>query len=232
MSFNIPSFNKAGIATFIALLFHVSGCIGMFTIHREWFIENTTLNLLLMFGLIIWTHGQLNMRFLLFMVLCFVVGMTTEMIGVHTGFLFGQYAYGTVMGPKLLDVPYLIGINWFVVMYCSGMAVTKLHEWIEQKYVTAGSMLSDNIKKLSIIIDGALLATLFDYVMEPVAVKLGFWTWLGDGSIPFLNYLCWFIISTGLLYVFTRSGFQRHNQFAVHLLIIQLLFFGTLRTFL
>jgi putative membrane protein len=220
------------VATFIALLFHVSGCIGMFTSHREWFIQNTPLNLLLMFGLLLFTHRGMSMKFFGFIALCFSVGMLTEIIGVHTGLLFGSYRYGEVMGIKLLEVPLLIGINWFVIVYCAGMLMTKIHDWIDAKYVTAGSMLSPQVKAISIIIDGALLATFFDYIMEPVAVKLGYWYWLGDGCIPFINYLCWFVISTGLLYFFTRLTFKAHNHFAVHLFIIQLLFFGVLRTFL
>ncbi len=185
-----------------------------------------------MFGLIIWTHEKKNTGFIVFIVTCFVVGMVTEMIGVNTGILFGQYVYGSVMGIKVVNVPLLIGINWFVIMYASAMVVTKMHEWIEVKYVTVGNVMSKKVKNLSIILDGALLATFFDFVMEPVAVKLRYWLWLGDGSIPFLNYLCWFVISLLLLTVFTRLRFKTYNQFAVHLLIIQLLFFGALRTFL
>ena len=204
----------------------------MFTNSRDWFIQNTPLNLLLMFGLLIWTHKPKYGKFAAFFVICFAVGMITEMIGVNTGILFGKYAYGTVMGPKLLQVPYLIGINWFVIMYTSAMTIMKFHEWVEDRYAIAGSMLTPQIKSLSLILDGALLATFFDFIMEPVAVKLGYWLWLGDGSIPFFNYLCWFIISIGLLYVFGRLTFTTHNLFAVHLFLIQLLFFGVLRTFL
>lgn len=232
MSKLFPALNRYHIATFIALLFHVSGCIGMFTSHREWFIQNTPLNLLLMFGLLIFTHQPKRLHFFGLVLLCFTVGMATEILGVHTGLLFGNYSYGDVMGVKFMQVPLLIGINWFVIVYCAGMVVTKFHNWIEAKYVTAGSMLSQQLKNVSIIIDGALLATFFDYIMEPVAVKLGYWSWLGNGSIPFLNYLCWFVISAGLLYFFTRLKDQPVNHFAVHLFIIQLLFFGVLRTFL
>lgn len=228
----LKSISKFHIATFIALLFHVSGCIGMFTNSRDWFIQNTPFNLLLMFGLLIWTHEPKYGKFAAFFIICFAVGMITEMIGVNTGILFGKYAYGTVMGPKLLQVPYLIGINWFVIMYTSAMTIMKFHEWVEDRYAIAGSMLTPQIKSLSLILDGALLATFFDFIMEPVAVKLGYWLWLGDGSIPFFNYLCWFIISIGLLYVFGRLTFTTHNLFAVHLFLIQLLFFGVLRTFL
>jgi bisanhydrobacterioruberin hydratase len=229
--FTLSPQHKFYIATFIALLFHVSGCIGMFTSYKDWFIQNTPLNLLLMFVLLTWTQQERNLHFFFFLLICFATGMVVEMIGVNTGLLFGRYQYGTVLGAKFMQVPWLIGINWFVIMYTSAMAVTQMHNWVEEKYVTAGGFLTPQIKNLSLIFDGALLATFFDYIMEPVAMKLGYWNWL-NGSIPFLNYLCWFAISMILLYVFTRLKFHRTNQFAVHLLIIQLLFFGVLRTFL
>jgi bisanhydrobacterioruberin hydratase len=229
--FKISQQHKFFIATFIALLFHVSGCIGMFTSHKDWFIRNTPLNLLLMFVLLLWTQQEKNRSFYFFLLTCFVVGILVEIVGVNTSVLFGRYEYGSVMGKKIMNVPWLIGINWFVIMYTSGMAVSQVHHWVEKQYATAGAFLSPQIRNASIIIDGALLATFFDYIMEPVAIKLEYWSWF-NGNIPFFNYLCWFIVSLVLLYVFTKFNFNRHNQFAVHLLIIQLLFFGVLRTFL
>ncbi|WP_018616266.1 carotenoid biosynthesis protein [Segetibacter koreensis] len=224
--------NRFTVATFIAILFHVSGFIGMFTSKSNWFVDNTPLNLLIMFALILWTDKGKNASFLAFFLICFAVGMLTEIIGVNTSLLFGEYEYGKVLGTGILDVPWLIGINWFTVMYCSGVVIAHLHRQIEQKSSAAEILLTPRVKLLSFIFDGALLATFFDFVLEPVAIKLGYWKWLGSGSIPFSNYLCWFLISSLLLTVFKLLSFPKHNQFAVHLLIIELLFFGALRTFL
>jgi putative membrane protein len=88
------------------------------------------------------------------------------------------------------------------------------------------------LKALSVIIDGATLAVFFDWLMEPVAVKLGYWSWNGDGSIPMFNYICWFIVSIVLLTVFHFANFNKQNKFAVNLLLTQLMFFLLLRTFL
>jgi len=224
--------NKFTIATFIAVLFHVSGFIGLFTSKYNWFVANTPLNLLIMFALIIWTHPGKNAAFFAFVFICFATGMLTEIIGVNTSLLFGKYEYGKVLGTGILNVPWLIGVNWFGVIYCCGVAVAHLHRRIERDASAAESFLTPQLKLISFIIDGALLATFFDFVLEPVAVKLGYWKWLGNGNIPFSNYLCWFLISGLLLTVFKLLSFPKHNQFAVHLLIIELLFFGALRTFL
>ncbi|MFY7899588.1 MAG: carotenoid biosynthesis protein [Chitinophagaceae bacterium] len=225
-------FNKLQIAVFIALLFHVSGAIGMLgTTYADWFVQNTALNLVIMLALIIWTQPEKNTWFFLFFFIAFMVGMATEMIGVNTGKLFGQYKYGTVMGPKFNGVPYLIGINWFVVVYCSGVIMTFLNDWIEEKYLLAGVIIKPWIKQISFVIDAALLTTFFDYVLEPVAIRLQFWQWHNQ-IIPLYNYVCWFIISALLLLVFRAMPFKKHNHFAIHLFIIQFLFFVALQIFL
>ena len=222
-------YKKPGIPLFIAILFHFTGVLGiLFTPYRDWFIANTPLTLILMGILLAASQEKIEKRFVLFFLLAFVTGMVTEMIGVNTGILFGNYAYGTVMGPKLLGVPFLIGMNWFVIVFCCGSLMHKLNKVMLAKY---DAPIPVAIIKWSVIIDGAVLATFFDWLMEPVAVKLGFWSWEG-GVIPMLNYACWFGISAILLGVQQQLKIKAQNHFAIHLLIIQSLFFLSLRTFL
>ena len=85
------------------------------------------------------------------------------------------------------------------------------------------------LKALSVIVDGATLAVFIDWIMEPVAVQLGYWKWNGD--IPVYNYICWFVVAIAMLAVFHFCKFDKQNKFAVHLLMIQVLFFLLLRTF-
>ncbi|MDZ4072020.1 MAG: carotenoid biosynthesis protein [Sediminibacterium sp.] len=220
---------KLTISAFLAILFHVSGLIGMlYTDHKDWFIANTPLNLILMAALLVWNQPKPNKAFLLFLLAAFLTGMGSEMIGVNTGKLFGCYHYGQVLGPHFNGVPWLIGVNWFVIVYCSGVIMQKAIDWMSLKYEESGGRLSKRMVTISLVLDGALLTVFFDWVMEPVAVKLGFWQWEG-GLIPFFNYLCWFLISAALLLLFRYLRFDKTNHFAVHLFIIQLLFFLTLR---
>lgn len=219
------------ISVFIALLFHVSGLIGiLFTSYRDWFIQYTPLNLLLMAALLIWNQRTDFNRMLVFAATAFVVGMVTEIIGVNTGLLFGNYAYTKALGPGLKGVPWLIGVNWFVVVYCCGTTLNKVNAWAAKR-MGAENSLPTRMQTLSLLIDGALLAVLFDWLMEPVAVALGFWHWSGN-SIPLLNYVCWFVISVLLLVVFRKLNFGAGNHFAVHLLLIEALFFCVLRIYL
>jgi len=80
--------------------------------------------------------------------------------------------------------------------------------------------------------DTATLATILDWLMEPAAIKLGFWKWAGYGGVPLYNYLCWFGISLIMTTVFYFSDFNKQNKFAVNLLLIQAMFFLILRTFI
>ncbi len=230
----MSSHTKKNIAIFIALLFHVCGIIGiLFTPYKDWFVQNTSLNLVLMAGLLIFTQPKINIYFLLFIVIAFCSGLIVEVIGVNSGVLFGNYSYGDVMGFKLFGVPILVGIQWFVIVYCCGVIMQYVNNWAYQKIIDLGgeNEQTDKVKSISLIIDAALLATLFDFVMEPVAQKLGFWQWKNN-EIPFFNYTCWFFVSGLLLLVLNKLPFSKLNPFAIHLFIIQLLFFLALRIYL
>ncbi|HQR93409.1 MAG: hypothetical protein B7Y15_10360 [Bacteroidetes bacterium 24-39-8] len=224
--------NRKNIATGIAILFHFCGAVGiLLSGSKDWFIHNTSLNLFLMAGLLIWNQPEKNLSFFLFLIAAFVTGMGVEMIGVNTGALFGIYQYGNVMGAKLNGVPWLIGLNWFVLVFCCGVVMHQLHGWLHLQYEMLDIRMAGWVEKLSLLLDGAFLATFFDWVMEPVAMKLGFWDWK-DNLVPNFNYGCWFVISMALLWLFGKLKFNKSNPFAMHLLIIQALFFLALRTFL
>lgn len=225
-------FTKFEIATAIAVFFHSIGLVGLLFFDKTFFLAATPVNLLLSFALLIWTQREKNIAFFVFIIICFGVGIAVEIIGVNTGILFGDYTYGNVLGFKIQQVPLLIGINWFLIIYCCGISIqTLLMKAINRVAADTGKA-PMALKALSVIIDGATLAVFFDWLMEPVAVKLGYWNWNGDGSIPMLNYICWFVVSILLLTAFHFANFNKQNKFAVNLLLTQLMFFLLLRTFL
>jgi len=226
----MPTEQKTKIASLIAIVVHLSGAIGMlYGSHADWFVSMTPYNLLLMLALVVWTQEEAASSFFSFLLLCALVGIITEMIGVNTSLLFGTYQYGTVLGPSWKGVPFLIGVNWFLVVWSGAQTMLLLHQHLAG--TTAWSpALAKKWLAWSLVVDAALLVTAFDWLLEPVAVRLGYWSW-ENGEIPFYNYVCWFGISCLLLLVFRQLKFQRVNQFAVHLLIIQSLFFFALRIF-
>lgn len=217
MSIRIPYWVKSPFhwAIFLAVLVHFSGAIGIAFFSPAFFVPFTPVNLFLMLLLLILHEQPINSRFVQAFFMAVVVGMTTEMIGVNTGLLFGDYSYGEVFGRKLFGVPVLIGINWFCVVYAS--------------HVVASKLKSDRIKgRLSIALLAAAIATAFDWVMEPVAMKLGFWNW-SDGTIPLFNYVSWFVISFAVSIIFGYLKIQASNRFVPYFLMIQALFFLFLR---
>ncbi|MEO8711797.1 MAG: carotenoid biosynthesis protein [Parafilimonas sp.] len=220
------------VALFIALLFHVCGLIGiLFTQYKDWFIHSTYINLLLMAALIMITHPKKNKNFYLFFISAIIIGFAAEVLGVNTGLLFGVYNYGTVLGIKLFNVPLIIGINWFIIIYCAGMLTQSYENFMLKRINAKGIIINKRMMIASFIMDACFLAVLFDWVMEPVAQKLGYWQW-ENSKIPQYNYISWLIISALLLAVFRKLNKDKRNLFAVHLFIIQLLFFLVLRTFL
>lgn len=225
-------FSKYQVATFIAALFHVIGFTGIFFLKSEFIIKATSINLLLMFILLLWTQNNRNAGFWIFLLFCYVSGVAAEVIGVNTGKLFGEYEYGNVLGKKIMEVPLIIGVNWFIIIYCSAVSIHTLLDKITRKTDLETGDRFKKLRALSIIIDGATLAVVLDWLIEPVAVRLDYWHWKGDGSIPFFNYLSWFLVSVLMLLIFHLCKFEKQNKFAVNLLLIQVMFFLLLRTFM
>jgi len=214
---------------YLALLFHITGVLGiLFTPFKDWFVISTPLVLLTMFILLANTQIKLSKAYILFFLIAFAIGMTTEIIGVNTGLLFGDYQYGQVLGPKLFGVPLLIGLNWFEIVFCSGSLLAQCIDLLQRKL---NINLAAATSTFIVVLGGAVVATCFDFILEPVAVKLHFWSW-GNSYIPLFNYACWFIISAILLGVKVYIEKMRVNTFATSLLLIQAAFFMLLNLFL
>jgi putative membrane protein len=221
-------------ATLVALVMHLVGLVGMIWIDKVWFSVLTPLTLLLMVVGIVWTQSNRSLGFLLAIAIAFTAGMATESIGVNTGLLFGDYQYGTVLGPRILGVPMIIGFNWFMVSFSAAAATELL---LDRVYLRMRRTGNPGVKDLFFrdllhVSLAAVAATAFDWVMEPVAVELGFWSWTGGQGIPFMNYACWFMLSWLLVIVMKMLRVDTRNHFASNLFLIQTLFFGVLRLLL
>lgn len=99
----------------------------------------------------------------------------------------------------------------------------------------AGRILRSDL--LAAVLTG-LIATAFDWIMEPVAIGLDYWTWAG-GDIPLQNYAAWFAIALVSSYLYRRAVRRPSSgggpsgpagTLAVAYVIIQALFFGLLRS--
>ncbi|TWR25057.1 carotenoid biosynthesis protein [Mucilaginibacter achroorhodeus] len=202
----------AKVAIIVIVLFHVVGLVGFaIPAFQPLFKQLVPYHLLLMLVVIVLSHKWLDGKFLFFVLLIAALGFTAEWVGVHKHWLFGDYNYGKTLGFKLLDIPLLIGVNWFLLIYSAGVAMQ--HSRLRNPLVR--------------IIIGAALLVLLDVLIEPVAIKFDYWSW-ETATIPLKNYGCWFGVSVLLLSLFESFGFKKQNFAALVLLITQFLFFGLL----
>jgi putative membrane protein len=205
---------KQLILIVILIIFYTVGTIGILSPnYTNYFLSLSFFNLILSFIVILIATTKLTQKFLLFVLLCFVVGIVVELIGTKTGLLFGDYSYGKNLGIKISGVPIVIGINWAILIISSASITNRLH-----------------VSVLLKIILSAFLMTFLDVLMEPVAIESNFWNWTNN-SIPFYNYLCWFFISLLLNYLYFTFNLVKSNKVYDALFIIMLVFFSLLNIF-
>jgi putative membrane protein len=71
----------------------------------------------------------------------------------------------------------------------------------------------------------ALVPTLLDVIIEPVAIQTGMWHWYG-GTPPLQNYLSWYAVSWLLSLAYQRwVGTKVRNPASPLLFILQVVFF-------
>ncbi|MGA9237665.1 carotenoid biosynthesis protein [Robiginitalea sp.] len=210
---NILESRKLDIGIFLIWLLHISGLIGILSGQGAWFVPKTPLNLLLMALLFIWIFPlNTGRKIFLFVFIC-ITGVSAEWIGVHTGWLFGSYHYGENLGPKLDGIPYLIGVNWALLSFCSGCVSRNLP-----------------LPPRARILFGALLLVILDFFMEGLAPLLDFWTF--QGGVPTLwNYICWFVLAIVFLWGYEKLDIQGNRKFSLHILSAQFVFFMSLYLF-
>lgn len=198
--------SKAAVITLIVI--HFFGALGLsYEPLQSYFLLATPLNLLITAFLLFVFHPQWNLSFVLFGVLCFTIGYLVEVAGVKSGIIFGEYSYGPTLGLKLWDVPLIIGLNWLILVYSTGILAHSI---------------TKNTQLKSLI--GSGLMVLMDFFIEPVAVSLDFWEWELE-HIPLQNYLGWFFTAFVLQIFFHLSRFEKHNPLARYVIYVQLAFF-------
>jgi putative membrane protein len=207
----IPERNtKLLIAKIVVIALHVVGIIGLsIPEYQELFLRLTPLQLLTSLFLILAFHKGWSDVFPIFAAAAFWIGFGSELIGIHTGYLYGDYVYGPTLGPKLWEVPIIIGVNWFILVYLTGTIFHKVPNDYYAAFLGAAAM------------------TAIDYIMEPVAVALDMWYWKFE-IIPLSNYAGWFGVAFLIHLIFRKAKFQKENALANILLLCMILFFAVL----
>jgi putative membrane protein len=196
------------IALALLMAMHIAGFIGLqHPVSRPIFEQLIAFNLVVTAAIVFYFHTDFSYRFIAFALVSFLAGYFVEVAGVHTGLIFGNYQYGEALGFKIWQVPLLIGLNWLVLVYCTGVISHKLPVPVMVKIIT-----------------GALLMVLLDYLIEPVAIKHDWWAWQGN-KVPLQNYAGWFISALVLLAFFHILRFGKNNRMAPIVYTVQFLFF-------
>jgi uncharacterized membrane protein len=121
------------------------------------------------------------------------VSYSLEEIGVRTGLVYGHYHYSALLGAKLGDVPVLIPLAWFMMIYPS---------WIVARAILSGMNLQTLPGVTALAAVAAFVMTGWDVVMDPGMAAAGNWTWEDGGAyfgVPRHNYLGW-LLTTFLVY--------------------------------
>lgn len=154
-------------------------------------------------------------RLWMWAVFVIIASFTIEWIGVETSKIFGNYSYGDILKPKFFGVPIAIGFAWLCMLLTSNAVL--------QKIIRNFSNMHLMLKAFGI----SLLMVLFDLIMETAILKLNYWTW-DNHSIPFQNYIGWFI--TSLIFSFIGGALRlfdvKYPSIAFHAYFAQLIFFG------
>ena len=151
----------------------------------------------------------------------YAVSFSLEAVGVATGAIFGPYRYGNVLGPMVLDVPLVIGFNWMLTVL-GGMVIARE---LGIGRGVGGRTEADGPCPICIAVATGVACVLFDFALEPVAVRLGYWTWYTQG-VPIQNYVAWFAISTLSALAFPAKRGRMSSRLPAASFLLQLLFFG------
>lgn len=200
--------HKRALGIFIIWLFHISACIGIYLGYKEWFIEKTAINLIIQLIILVLIFPIRHQKEIQVFLFIFFIGFMVEVIGVKTGFPFGNYSYKSSLGLKLLEVPLLIGFNWVILVVITGA----ISNYISSKY--------RGIR----ILCGASLMLLLDFLMEPVAAQVNFWEFTPHPP-PIQNYISWFLLALFMHYLFQKNKIKGDQVISLNLFAVQVVFF-------
>lgn len=211
-------------STEILLWVYGVGLAGMLLpFSSELFRIITPLNLLFAALFLFWGRFPAR-RVLLTGLFIVVASFLIEAIGTNTGKIFGVYIYGRTLGPALLNTPVIIGLNWFLLIYCTNVISRQLWD----RLTDGGEGRNRGIlKSLFVITAGSMLMVAYDLFLEPAAMRLDMWSW-ECGVIPVRNYVGWFFFSSVFHTVTRLWGEEEINSRALPLFAVQLGFFAVI----
>ena len=175
------------------LSMHFFGMMGIsWETTRPFFLPLTPLTLGLGTFLVLWHLKSSSKNLILFFILA-ILGWSVEVVGVSTGKIFGTYAYQQALGPKILEVPPTIGLNWAILV------------------VLFASFFPKNWKIFPRALGIGLMMTGLDAIIEPLCCFLDFWCW-SDGGPGWKNFAAWSILGTLMGWIWLKFSDSVSNS--------------------
>ncbi|HMQ02829.1 MAG TPA: isopentenyl-diphosphate Delta-isomerase [Pyrinomonadaceae bacterium] len=172
---------KISIPTGLVLAFLAAGAFFMTRVELPaWSHVLSSINVLLfaipsMWALKMWLGWKDAGKLVLILGL---YALAIETFAIFTGFPYGHFGYSEHLGYKLFgQVPWTVAFAWTPLMLCA--------------YAAARSLFVSRLRRIAF---AALLLVVFDLVLDPGAVLLGFWQYPGGGvfyGVPISNFLGW-----------------------------------------
>ena len=199
--------SRKNIIILLILIFHFVGMLGLsFSQTKDYFLFLTPFHLLFT-SILIFLSKSYSRKFFLSVFLISFIGFFIEVLGVYTGLLFGEYDYGNKLGLEILNVPLVIALNWFILVYASRGSV---NYFIKNKYLQ--------------ILFSSIIMVFLDILIEPVAIELGWWSW-DISLVPLRNYLMWFVVSVIMQVIISNNNHDISKSISISLLLSQISFF-------
>jgi uncharacterized membrane protein len=124
-----------------------------------------------------------------FIAVCLIVGNVVENIGVMTGFPFGRYYFADLMGPKLFNVPILLGCAYIGMAYVSFILARIILGRVDVPRAGA--------RAVALPLAAGFIMVAWDLAQDPVwATVLHGWVWRDGGpwfGVPVSNYFGWYL---------------------------------------
>lgn len=193
------------------IIFYTVGVAGfLIPFTHNFFVTITPFALLLSTYLLLVYDENCTRKSLIVYAAIALLGFIIEVVGIHTGLIFGDYAYGNALGFKLFDTPLLIALNWMFLTYATFAIAVRMSSNVVAQLILAPTFM-----------------LVYDTILEQLAPTFNMWSW-ESLVVPTQNYVAWWCIS--LVFVAIMKYFIKDvkNDLATVLFFSQFGFFVVL----
>ncbi len=128
-------------------------------------------------------------------------GLTSELIGVATGFPFGDYAYAGTLGPSIAGVPLIIGLAWVMMAWPAFLLGRRLAAGLRGPW-----------RRVAVAAAGGVALASWDLFLDPQMTAAGHWAFADPSpglpmvpGVPLTNYAGWLLVSVLIVAILDRA---------------------------